>query len=265
MIDIFNEYLKKDSNAILFVVGDGILLDDMKQKANDLGLSDKVIFFGNQEDVRKYYKLAKALVICSKREGVTLTSYEALSMGVPVISSDVGAQKELIDDTCGKIIENIEDYEKHNEMFVEEMYKIINSKKYKELKENARNKIVKDYSLNKNINGIINEFDKLIQSGTQIKKEYIENEELYSRYLVLYNELDRRTFNQPVGGEEHKYICSNQDIIEQEIEKYKEKVVNPILEELEEKKQELEAIKNGKAYIYSSKKKRAIRKIKGKK
>ena len=49
-----------------------------------------------------------------------LTSYESLSMGVPVISSDVGGQKELINNDVGRVVKcyqketdiNIFNYEK---------------------------------------------------------------------------------------------------------------------------------------------------------
>ena len=43
-------------------------------------------------------------LICSLKEGLALTAYESLSMGRPVISSDVGGQAELIDDSVGRIL-----------------------------------------------------------------------------------------------------------------------------------------------------------------
>ena len=43
-------------------------------------------------------------LICSLKEGLALTAYESLSMGRPVISSDVGGQAELIDASVGRIL-----------------------------------------------------------------------------------------------------------------------------------------------------------------
>ena len=50
------------------------------------------------------YTLSDMTLNCSSLEGLALTSYESLAMGVPVVSTDVGGQTELIDDTVGAIV-----------------------------------------------------------------------------------------------------------------------------------------------------------------
>jgi len=92
-------------------VGDGPQLEELKQAANNKKLQDTVYFAGRADDMLPYYKDADVTLICSLKEGLALTAYESLSMGVPVISSDVGGQKELIDDTAGKIIPLYQDEE----------------------------------------------------------------------------------------------------------------------------------------------------------
>ena len=263
MVDIFNEYLKINNNAILFVVGDGNLLEDMKSKVNKLDIEDKVVFFGNKEDVRVYYKLAKVLVICSKREGITLTSYEALSMGVPVISSNVGAQSELIDSKCGKILDILSDYEEDNKQYVDAINSIINSKDYNKMSEYARERIEKNFSQDDMMDDIINEFEKLIKAGTKVKKEIYDNSELFSRYLLLHNELDRRVYNSPVGGSDKEVNCLRWDELDRL--NYYKNLYNEKQKELEKVSNELEAIKCGKTYIYSSKISNMLKKIRRRK
>ena len=43
------------------------------------------------------------------KEGLALTAYESLAMGIPVVSADVGGQKDLIDDTVGALIPLMQD------------------------------------------------------------------------------------------------------------------------------------------------------------
>ena len=88
----------------VLVVGDGNLLSKMKAKASNLGLTENIMFLGNIENTEEIYKVSDLTINCSIKEGLALTSYESLSMGVPVISSDVGGQKELINEDVGAIV-----------------------------------------------------------------------------------------------------------------------------------------------------------------
>ena len=54
--------------------------------------------------MRPYYQDSAMTLICSLKEGLALTAYESLSMGKPVVTSDVGGQAELIDDTVGRVL-----------------------------------------------------------------------------------------------------------------------------------------------------------------
>ena len=91
-------------NIAFVAVGDGPQLEELQQAAADKKLTNTVYFAGRADDMLPYYKDADVTLICSIREGLALTAYESLAMGVPVISSDVGGQKELIDDTVGCIV-----------------------------------------------------------------------------------------------------------------------------------------------------------------
>lgn len=50
------------------------------------------------------YQDASITLICSIKEGLSLTAYESCAMGTPVVSSDVGGQSDLIDDTVGILV-----------------------------------------------------------------------------------------------------------------------------------------------------------------
>ena len=70
LIDVFNELIKKDENSILILIGQGPLLNDMKQKVRDLKIEDKVKFIGQVTDVEKYYNIMDIFLFPSIYEGL---------------------------------------------------------------------------------------------------------------------------------------------------------------------------------------------------
>ena len=111
MLEIAQKVKEKMPEVAFVTVGDGPQLEELKQQAAAKKLDNTVYFAGRAEDMLPYYKDADLTLICSLKEGLALTAYESLSMGVPVVSSDVGGQKELIDDEVGKIIPLYQDEE----------------------------------------------------------------------------------------------------------------------------------------------------------
>ena len=64
--------------------------------AQNLGVKDCIEFRGDDYSVDETYKDSDVLVVSSVNEGITLTTMEALSAGIPVISTNVGSQYTLI-------------------------------------------------------------------------------------------------------------------------------------------------------------------------
>ena len=104
-INVIKRMAEIRDDVRLAIVGDGAALEDVKKYIIENDLQNLVTCFGMQQDVRPFYKIANATIICSLREGLTLTTFESLSMGVPVVSANVGGQSELIGQDCGALIE----------------------------------------------------------------------------------------------------------------------------------------------------------------
>jgi glycosyltransferase involved in cell wall biosynthesis len=101
-----------DRNWMLQLVGDGPLRKEIENKAKTMGLSHRVIFFGNQKDVSTILADTQIFVLISKWEGLPLSILEAMRSGLPVIASNVGGISELIQEgENGFLIErgNLED------------------------------------------------------------------------------------------------------------------------------------------------------------
>lgn len=87
-------------------------------------MSNEIVFLGKIQNTAEIYEISDLTINCSLKEGLALTAYESLSMGVPVISSDVGGQKELITEKTGEIIELMQDEKDiYNEQYKEEEIK----------------------------------------------------------------------------------------------------------------------------------------------
>lgn len=70
LIDVFNELYKKNQNSLLVLIGQGPLLNEIKQKVRDLKIEDKVKFIGQVTDVEKYYNIMDVFVFPSIYEGL---------------------------------------------------------------------------------------------------------------------------------------------------------------------------------------------------
>lgn len=95
VVDIFAS-VQARLKAKLLLVGEGPDLAKIQQKIESLGLSDKVMFLGKQEDVTQIVSLADVLLLPSEKESFGLVALEAMACGVPTIGSTAGGIPELV-------------------------------------------------------------------------------------------------------------------------------------------------------------------------
>ena len=100
-LDIVYELHKKINNLKVAVVGSGVLEKQMLEKCHLLGLDNCVKFYGFVKNPYGLLKSSKILCMPSLWEGFGLSSIEALSLGKPVVASNVGGIPLIIDNSCG--------------------------------------------------------------------------------------------------------------------------------------------------------------------
>ncbi|MGP9801364.1 glycosyltransferase family 4 protein [Rheinheimera sp. NSM] len=93
----------------LELVGDGPGLPAAQALCRQLGIAAKVTFSGACTDVPRRLAAADTFVLLSHWEGLPLTILEAMSLGLPVVASDVGGVSETIDKQCGFLIAPTDD------------------------------------------------------------------------------------------------------------------------------------------------------------
>lgn len=85
--------------VFLFLVGGGNekYESEMKNLAQKLDISEKVIFAGLQSDVRSFYWLSDLFTLASTRiETFSIAALEAMSTGLPCVLTDIGGANEMI-------------------------------------------------------------------------------------------------------------------------------------------------------------------------
>lgn len=92
------------SGCVLVVVGDGPLLNSLKEKVKVENVED-VIFTGARNDIANVIQSSNLLILPSYSESFGLVLIEALACGKPVIGSNVGGIKEIITDDVGLLVE----------------------------------------------------------------------------------------------------------------------------------------------------------------
>jgi glycogen synthase len=93
--DIISHY----GNVKFIIAGKGPMTEELKDKAKYLGLGDKVIFTGYIDDTERamFYRAADAAVVPSLYEPFGISALEAMSAGCPVLVSDIGGLKDIVE------------------------------------------------------------------------------------------------------------------------------------------------------------------------
>jgi glycosyltransferase involved in cell wall biosynthesis len=92
------------------IVGDGELMPELQHFVTNAGLSDVVVLEGFKKNSYDYMACTEVLMMPSKWEGFGLVALEAMSLGVPVVSTNSGGLVKIMDDSCGFICESKDEF-----------------------------------------------------------------------------------------------------------------------------------------------------------
>lgn len=88
LADIFKSVKEKNDKAVLLLVGDGNLKEEVEQKFVDFKILDSVIFAGTRSDIPTLLSAMDVFVFPSFYEGMPNTVIEAQATGLPCVISD---------------------------------------------------------------------------------------------------------------------------------------------------------------------------------
>ena len=96
LIDVFYELQKKQKDAVLVLVGDGIKREEILEKCRLLNISEKVIYLGVRSDINNIMNSFDCFVLPSIYEGLGIVLIEAQATGLPCVFTNTVPQEANI-------------------------------------------------------------------------------------------------------------------------------------------------------------------------
>ncbi len=105
------ERINREIPSKLMMVGDGPEKEKAEQMCREMGLQNKVIFFGNSHEIDRILSYSDLFLLPSETESFGLAALEAMAWGVPVISSNSGGLPEVNFDGISGYLSDVGDVE----------------------------------------------------------------------------------------------------------------------------------------------------------
>lgn len=214
LMEILKELKEKRKDFICVIAGDGPMLDKVKKMIRKYDLQDFIILLGNIKETEKVYKISDMTINCSIKEGLALTAYESLSMGVPVVTADVGGQAELVNADVGKVvpclqqekeIRNFNYQEEEINSYVEAINEVLdNLEKYK---ANCRKRILDGFTINHMVENMEKQFENVLQNKNT---EKVETGYVLQKAMDICKELITKGYVALKG--EYEWLCNQVNI-----------------------------------------------------
>lgn len=102
--DTLIEFARDFPDWRVVIVGEGPLENHLREKAASCGVEGRVVLTGLRRDVRDLMESFDAFALPSRREGLSIVLIEAMAMGLPVVVTDVGGNRELVEHNVDGIV-----------------------------------------------------------------------------------------------------------------------------------------------------------------
>ena len=109
LLEVFEYCHKVDKAVKLLIVGDGPERKKIEQICMQKNIHNGLVMVGQRDEVLPYLRAGDVFLLTSLTEQMPLTILEAMSVGLPVVSSDVGEIRQIIDDGKDGFLRNIHD------------------------------------------------------------------------------------------------------------------------------------------------------------
>jgi len=165
----FEQLLNDDNNCKLLYIGDGPYLKKLNQNIFKMGIEDKVQCVGNKTQIDEILRTFDIFVLPSYAEGLPLSILEAMASELPVIASTVNGIPEIIKHNYNGLMHEPGDLKMlYNNM----KYLLKNNQLRKKIGHNARNTVVKTFSLDAMIRNTENIYHAELNKGISIATNY---------------------------------------------------------------------------------------------
>lgn len=155
LIDVFSSLKTQFDNIVLLLVGDGAVLDVVRDKINDLDLHDSVILTGAvaRNEISQYLSLLDVAVITHSNEfGSPVIMFEFMGLGIPIVAPKLLPITDVLSHNDNSLLFNVLDM---NDL-KSQLSNILNDEKLRaRLSLNAHKKLMSHHTWEKNAEDII--------------------------------------------------------------------------------------------------------------
>lgn len=110
LLQAFAELAGDTAGPVLIIAGEGPLRSELELLCRKLDLSSRVFFLGLRSDIPALMNMADVFIMSSSREGMPIVLLEASSAALPIITTDVGGNSEVVLDKQSGFVVPPRDY-----------------------------------------------------------------------------------------------------------------------------------------------------------
>lgn len=171
-IRAFEAVTREIPECQLLLVGEGPERPGIEAEIGKRGMEKRVRLLGLRTDVKQLLAAADLFLLTSISEGIPVTFIEAMACHLPIVSTDVGGVKEVVEDGRSGLLTAAGD----DQMLAKSIVKL-----------------VRDPCLRRSMG----------DCGRARAEQFFSEREMHERYAALYQEMVRRHVKAPVLNRDH--------------------------------------------------------------
>lgn len=162
LLDSFSLYLKDYPNDMLYLIGDGVELDSIKNMISEMNMDNNIKMLGLVYDLPDKLHNYDFFILSSDWEGMPVSIVEALQVGLPVVATDCGDISTLVKNNVNGFVTPL----CHSELYkaMVDMREAIESGEYFSFSQNSRSSVDK-YSAESCVEYWVDVYCKLISKS----------------------------------------------------------------------------------------------------
>lgn len=150
LLEALKKLRSENVNLRFAFLGQGKLMEEIKAKTDEMGLSEYVQFFGYRRDAEKFYSAADMVAAPGSQEGLPVHLLEAMASGLPIVATSIRGHVDLIENEKNGMLYNYNDMD----AFCEAVKRVVSDSQLCETFGRKNVEDVKKYSVEKAVSNM---------------------------------------------------------------------------------------------------------------